>query len=229
VSAESARDDGAPVLETESSPRNRLVDWGRRRAASRMARRLVTLAAVVLVVLAGATIAYLAMRPSAVAMLTRTANCQWESTIGPIIDGAIFREGDVLHLVAGRALVNFAGGARVVLEGPTVLTVETPSSAVLTHGAITADAPSHAVGFTVDMPLGRLVDLGTEFTLRVKKDQSFELQVFDGLVELYVLDDGRAANDAPLRVSEGVAVKVDAATRKLEQIDYDATQKLTVP
>ena len=193
-------------------------------------RRRMRLAAVsiVLTMLAGA-ITFFALRPGVVAMLTQTAGCRWEAAGRKIADGALIREGDELKLVEGRALVTFVSGAKIILEGPTALTIVSESSVVMTAGAITAVVPVQAVGFKVGLPIAELVDLGTEFTVRMRSNGSFELQVFDGLVELTLKGLNDAVDDAPLRLSEGVAVKYDPTSRKVDAIDYKPEEQIRMP
>ena len=146
-----------------------------------------------------------------------------------IADGALLREGDELRLVQGRALVNFVSGARVIIEGPTALTVQSRLSADLASGVLTASVPGQAIGFAVHAPRARLVDLGTEFTVRTHPDGALELQVFDGMVELTLLGRDLKPDDSPLSIAEGTAVKTDATTQKAVAIPYDETQRLVMP
>jgi hypothetical protein len=141
----------------------------------------------------------------------------------------LLREGDELRLLEGHALVTFASGARVALQGPAELTIASELSADLATGALTAQVPRQAMGFVIGTPHAQLVDLGTEFTSIVDGDRSLELHVFAGMVELTLIDDEHRAVGAPLRVSQGVAVKVDGKSRTLRQIDYNASKRVTLP
>jgi hypothetical protein len=192
-------------------------------------RALAAMAALVLIVVVGGVSALVVMRPRVAAMLTQTAACRWETSDAKIVDGALFREGDELRLATGRALVTFTSGARIILEGPTQMTIDSESAASLTSGVITTTVPSQAVGFSVRLPLGELVDLGTEFTARVQGDGSFELQVFNGLVELNLIGPDQQVEGGPLRLSEGVAVKIDAPSRKVASIAYNPDAKMKMP
>jgi hypothetical protein len=183
-----------------------------------------------LLIMVAAAVIVFVTRPKVVAMLTQTAACRWETTGDKIVaDGELFRQGDALKLVEGRALVTFVGGAKLILEGPVVLTVQSESSARLDRGRITAAVPGHAVGFSVDLPIGELVDLGTEFSARMQLDGSFELQVYDGLVELTLTSGSDDVDAAPLRLSEGVAVKFDATSGRVEAIDYRPEEQMRMP
>ena len=154
-------------------------------------------------------------------MITQTANCRWADA-GKLTDGALLREGDELRLLDGKALITFSSGARVVLQGPAVLTTQSDMSADLTSGRLTSKVPLQAVGFVVHTPLAQLTDLGTEFSTIIHPDNSLELHVFTGMVELTVESDVRQDEGAPLRISEGVAVIVDGQSRVVRQVDYDS-------
>lgn len=192
-------------------------------------RRFVGLAALLMIALAVGTLVYSAMQPKVVAMLTQTNNCRWAKASEALADGTLLREGDEIHLLDGRALVTFASGARIVLEGPARLTTQSEMSADFGAGALTTTVPRQAVGFAIHAPLAQLVDLGTEFTARIHADNSLDLQVFAGMVELKLVSDDRQVEGAPLRVSEGVAVKVDGQSRAVKSIEYDASQRIAIP
>ena len=89
--------------------------------------------------------------------------------------------------------------------------------------------PAQAIGFAINAPRARFVDLGTEFTVRTHPDGAFELQVFDGMVELKLLDPNHEFDDAPLQISEGTAVSVGANSRNVQATAYDANQRMTMP
>jgi ferric-dicitrate binding protein FerR (iron transport regulator) len=151
-------------------------------------------------------------RPLIVAQLSRAVGCHW---LGPDSDlpiGTLLRAGQELNLSEGRALVTFASGTQVVLEGPSRLRLESAGAAELSFGRITTTVPTQAIGFTISSPNARFIDLGTEFGLRVDTAKGFELHVFDGLVEVqFVGREGHAA-PKPLRISEISAIHYDDET-----------------
>jgi ferric-dicitrate binding protein FerR (iron transport regulator) len=115
------------------------------------------------------------------------------------------------------------------LKGPAELVIRSETAATMAHGALGATVPRQAVGFEVATPLGQLVDLGTEFTARLHADNSLEIHVFSGLVEVQLPDAGGRINQAPLRIAEGAAIKIDGRSRKVESVFYDVTQRITNP
>lgn len=117
-----------------------------------------------------------------VAQLTGSKECQWAdgATLSP---GARLHRGDQLALARGFAEVTFDSGARVVLEGPAQLKVNSAWDAVLNRGALKANVPPEAVGFSVSDSAVNVVDLGTEFTMIAETNGATDLLVLKGAVE----------------------------------------------
>ncbi|HBL42419.1 MAG TPA: hypothetical protein DDZ90_03385 [Planctomycetaceae bacterium] len=79
-----------------------------------------------------------------------------------------------------RLLMN--SGAEVVLESPAAFELLHENSIRLYSGSLAAEVQSAAVGFVVETPSQRIVDLGTRFGVRVAEDGSSETHVFQGKV-----------------------------------------------
>lgn len=156
-----------------------------------------TLTRILLVVLAGMACWLLTRlwRPTAgeVAEIVQVASCRWKNAAsdsknladgrvspGP---GSMLAAGDKLELEAGRAEFRFAGGACVIVKGPAQIQPVSASQMQLNQGMLFAEVPPQAIGFTVETPSARIVDLGTEFTVQVDARQSTEVQVLKGRVE----------------------------------------------
>lgn len=90
-----------------------------------------------------------------------------------------------LQLDSGLLELQFASGATVILEGPADFEVASALRCYLHRGAVVARVPEQARGFTVDGPRGRLVDLGTEFGVRVGNSGDTEVHVLKGRVEAF--------------------------------------------
>jgi ferric-dicitrate binding protein FerR (iron transport regulator) len=118
----------------------------------------------------------------AVGVLTLAAGLEWaaDSEYRPDLQEPI-RPGK-LKLKSGLAQIEFLQGAYVVLEGPVEFELKTSNEGNLHYGKLRANVPQVAVGFTIDTPRGKVVDLGTEFGLNVKKDGITEIYVYVGKV-----------------------------------------------
>ncbi len=117
-----------------------------------------------------------------VAQLTGSKECLWANG-GNLSPGARLHKGEQLELTRGFAEVTFDSGARVVLEGPAKLEVNSAWDAVLNHGALKANVPPEAVGFSVSDATVNVVDLGTEFTMIADTNGATDLLVLKGAVE----------------------------------------------
>ena len=153
-----------------------------------------------------------AARPYAdcVATLLFADNCQWTKH-------EKFVEGQrlpitSLRLERGLAVLRFDGGAAVVLEGPTDLDIESRGSARLARGQLTVRAPEEAAGFTVRTPASDVIDLGTEFAVKVERNGATEVHVLEG--EVAFGKPGTPQESAEL-LTAGKAVRYDLA-RQLE-------------
>ena len=87
-----------------------------------------------------------------------------------------------MKISQGLAQVEFIQGATVVLEGPVEFEIINPNEGALAAGKLRAIVPKVATGFTVNVPKGRVIDLGTDFGLHVHDGLSTELFVYDGNV-----------------------------------------------
>src|SRR5690606_25628837 len=97
------------------------------------------------------------------AVLDRTHDAQWEGASGAVTAGTQLHE-QTLELKRGAAQLTFSDGATVVLEAPARIHLESSNRARLERGRLFAQVPASAVGFTIDTPATRVVDLGTAFS-----------------------------------------------------------------
>ena len=143
----------------------------------------------------------------AVAVLTQAVGLRWANTANshPEI-GSSITPGDwqVLH---GFAQVEFMQGATVIFEGPFDARFVHSNAAVLRKGKLRAHVPKVATGFTVDLPKGRVVDIGTDFGLQAHEEGSAEVYVYRGKVRYEGMDD--FGNEIVRELSGGEALFLD--------------------
>ena len=144
---------------------------------------------------------------SVYAVLTNTVGLQWDkdSTLTPIPGQTL--ESCNLNVEVGLAQLEFIRGSTVILEGPVEFEIKGANEGALKNGKLRASVPPVAKGFAVDLPHGRLIDLGTEFGLHVHDGGSTEIFVYKGKVRY----DGIAGNDESFshEVSSGEALFID--------------------
>ena len=114
--------------------------------------------------------------------------------------------GDQLSLLAGLVEVAADTGSRIVLEGPTELTLHDPAVAQLDRGRATVSVGTASAGdgqprFTLTTPSATVTDLGTSFGAAVSDTGQTAITVLAGLVELLPRQEGAAA----LRLAAGEA------------------------
>jgi hypothetical protein len=132
-----------------------------------------------------------------VATLLFADDCRWRNMRGVLQEGQRLLPGR-MAMAKGLALLRFDSGAVAVITGDVELEIESRGSARLHRGMVTVRAAEEARGFTVRTPAGAMVDLGTEFAVRVEPSGSTELHVLEGAVE-------RRAPDQPARPGDLVA------------------------
>jgi ferric-dicitrate binding protein FerR (iron transport regulator) len=181
------------------------------------------LAATALIAASISLIAYrFAARPEVVAHLTQSTGSRWDGSPAQIGVGSPLQEGQELNLLQGSALVTFSSGAQILLEAPAALRLDSPMKVHLHNGRMAARVPTTARDFTVTTSLARFVDLGTAFTLSLASDKSFQLHVFEGLVELQLDKRFGEAVNQPLRVAEVHAVTFDIDSGDVAKLEFEA-------
>ncbi|MGA2617425.1 MAG: LamG-like jellyroll fold domain-containing protein [Thermoguttaceae bacterium] len=118
-----------------------------------------------------------------VAQLGASRGAQWAAE--PSEDERTLTAGRTLVLRQGLAEVLFESGAIVILQGPAEFELQSPGSALLARGRLTARVSARAVGFTICTPTATIVDRGTEFAVAVGRDGVTEVEVFTGKVEAW--------------------------------------------
>ena len=106
-------------------------------------------------------------RPAVIATLVSGEDASWESSL-PTAPGSELVAG-YLKLNTGIATIQFKSGAKVVLEAPAHLVLETPMRGRLLAGSAVIDVPKSAIGFIIDAPGGYAVDHGTQ--VRGQRDE----------------------------------------------------------
>ena len=188
---------------------------------------LGALAATVLVAATISLVSYvMATRPVIVAQLTQATGSRWNSANAQLSVGKLLQTGQELKLLQGTALVTFSSGAQLLLEAPVSLRLDSAMAVHLYNGRIAAKVPTTVRDFTVTSSLARFVDLGTAFTLKLAAEKSFELHVFEGLVELQLDKRFGEAVNQPLRVAEVHAVTFDIESGDVSKLDFEEGKQM---
>jgi hypothetical protein len=214
VESDSYLDDAAWPIAGPTAKRSRL--WS-----------LSVLAAMLLVAVGLSIIVYVSTSgPSVVAQLTSATNSQWGKSRGPIPVGSLLHDQQELALEKGSALITFVSGTQLLLEAPVSIRLTGRNEIHLGVGRIAAKVPTQAHGFAVSSSLARFVDLGTAFTLTLDAVKSFQLHVFEGLVELQLDERFGEAAHQPLRVAEVRTVTFDVTTGKITAPPFEEGKQM---
>ncbi len=116
-----------------------------------------------------------------VGYLVGLSQAEWADGVSRNVGQAVLQQ--TLRLAAGSAKIQLANGALLKIDGPTTLRLETADSCYLDTGYLMARVPRAATGFTVETAAAKIVDLGTQFEVRVGDGQT-DVQVLQGAIEL---------------------------------------------
>ncbi len=156
-------------------------------------------------------------RPDAVlANLMDTMEARWSVDLE---QHAALHKGQ-FKLEQGYARLVFQTGAEVSIEGPAEFRLESDRRMVLLSGRLFATVPPPAQGFAVDTPHTSIVDLGTQFGVKVDSADSSSLHLFKGKASL--TPTGAGWNHTTEIITAGQAGSVDAAGQ-VKSIPVDNT------
>lgn len=120
-----------------------------------------------------------------------------------------------LILQGGIAKLAFDNQAQLVIEAPAQLSIVDHNRVRLYHGMVFAQVPERATGFTITTENSTIIDIGTEFGVRVDKHGDTELHVLEGKTELVTAS---APHDRPVAVTVGKAKKITGAQATIADI-----------
>jgi ferric-dicitrate binding protein FerR (iron transport regulator) len=127
--------------------------------------------------------------PAYVAVLAQAQNCKWGGSELPTAEQSRLGAG-TLSLVEGLATLAFTSGARVTLEAPAHFQILDAMHCRLHQGAVTAEVPGSAHGFSITTPDFEVIDRGTRFGVTASAVGNSQVCVFEGAVEVAGLPGG---------------------------------------
>jgi hypothetical protein len=119
-----------------------------------------------------------------VCLLTQAREVHWADPSLALAEMDCLAIGQEINILDGRVELTFDRGVRMVLEGRAHMRILGPLCVKAYSGNLTAHVGEHAHGFTVMTPRGNVVDLGTEFSLRLDASGAVEVAVFKGSVDV---------------------------------------------
>jgi hypothetical protein len=149
--------------------------------------------------------------------MARTSAVRWSDAALKIGDRL---QAGSLKLAEGTAEFDFDNGVRMVLTGPAEIELRDAMHAWLHSGQVVFRVPPAAIGFTVETREAAIVDLGTEFGVRVRgagenvraatgsHGHETELQVYEGEVIAEVKSELGKAGTEKQRLHGGQALRI---------------------
>jgi hypothetical protein len=92
-------------------------------------------------------------------------------------------------LFKGMVELHFENGAEVIINSPAMFTVTDRSAMRVKLGQCSVYAPEGAEGFTITTPTGKVVDLGTRFSLSIDDTFQTHVTVVEGEAEVHSLNE----------------------------------------
>ncbi len=211
--------------EGESGLRNKALAPVRVRISTRELRNMLIRTAAVLLLCLGVLWFDRAVQHAAqqrdhfiVARLTEQVGAQWDPVLGPFNVNDLIWNGDY-RLDKGQVELKTIKGARVLIEGPAVFSLVTDDNMIMRQGKLYASVPQRAIGFTVNTPNAKVIDLGTEFGIEINNiNDDMQLHVIQGKTTLIA---GSNESRTSLPVSQDSAMKVTGSNGQVTVIDCE--------
>jgi hypothetical protein len=105
-------------------------------------------------------------------------------------------------LQKGTMEVTFDYGARVILEAPAQFNLNSAENIALHSGRLYAHVPERSKGFMVETPSSRVIDLGTEFGVKVDFDGSSDVYMMKGKASIFSGSKGQTGQGQILTAGE---------------------------
>jgi hypothetical protein len=164
---------------------------------------------------------------STVATIRQTADVEWSDHVDKSLRdlqtasrrdaSTVVAAGEPLAIDSGLVELQLKQGVTLVVEGPAKWSIDGKNNATLKQGKLVAKVPQQAIGFTLQTPTAKIVDLGTEFGVEVQPDGRSILQVLKGEVETR----SHAASAKSVRLSAGQSIQFVSGSPNPESIHFD--------
>jgi len=157
----------------------------------------------------GGSIAEATPFPNGFAVVASQADVDWETSV--VSSGDVLPQG-VHRIRSGVIHLELFSGVQLVVEGEAEFVIESPLVVTLNQGAVRAYVPDVAHGFRVVTEAGKIIDYGTEFSVRVNGSTT-DVTVLDGEI-------GLVQKERPeVRFVRGESLRVRSTTVKHEVLE----------
>lgn len=211
----------APAIKIEKSPeKNADEPLSIQQPVRKVNRRVacVSFAAAAIFLLTFCYIRFLAPPPTqTIAIVEDAINTRWaDAGCSSGIGSPISNKDGLKNLQKGLVKIRFEYGAEVIVEGPAEFELTKGNEMFLHSGKLYARIPHYAKGFTVNTATAKIIDLGTEFGVKVNFDGASDLYMFKGKASLTPELSGVSS---PAReITGGQALRVNPDSCEIEEI-----------
>ncbi|MDE0739925.1 MAG: FecR domain-containing protein [Planctomycetota bacterium] len=157
-----------------------------------------------------------------IARLVQVVKAKWGEENPGLKKGSRLSAGKI-RIESGLAKLRFSSGAKVTLEGPAEYEIISNDLTRLVSGRLSAKIPKSAIGFKVDTPTARVLDLGTAFGVDVDDNGATEVAVFEGEVEVELPGPAESSKGKRL-ITHGNSVRTEAGAKEINDAFYDVSK-----
>jgi hypothetical protein len=151
------------------------------------------------------------------AHLSGSVGARWAGEHLELPEGHHLLAGQRLELIEGLAEILFEGGVRVVLQGPTILEIESPDSMRVSVGRLAAVASDESgKRFTLRTKVADIEGLKAEFGAEIDVDGSLVTQVYEGM--LNVRFKRGSESEASVQLASGQQARIDGASGRISPV-----------
>lgn len=138
---------------------------------------------------------------------------------GAVTSEETLLSGSHRQLLRGEIEIRFTSGSIANLKAPARFRIKDSNTIFLDEGKLVADIPQSGHGFTVETQSGRIVDLGTSFSVNVGADSNTEVKVYRGKVQVAGATETQTARE----LTANEAVEIDSISKSLHPRDYTSS------
>jgi hypothetical protein len=163
-------------------------------------------------------------QPKPEAILTQSIRATFFGELMPSLQSRM-ESNHEYALTTGMIEVQFPTGASVIIEAPAVFSIASDTRLLMHTGQCSVHAPDGAEGFRVETPLAKIVDLGTRFSVSVDEAGGTDVQVVEGIAEVFARNGSDQLDSQPVRLTERQALGYSDSGGIISQVkEYDNTR-----
>ncbi len=157
-------------------------------------------------------------QPSYSARIIQKIDCDWGDERWGIPQSPLLEVGREIKLDHGLMVLEFGDGAEVTLEAPVHFSIVAQDRGNLAFGKLSAIVPERSRGFSIEIPAGEVIDLGTRFGVLVDELGNCEAHVFQGNV--LVRSDWGNHNHSPQewKLAADEAIRLSTTAQRIEHL-----------